>query len=334
MKHPSSNRRAAVVAMLLVMMLSQGTAVPEDAGARQAAVGRQGGESLSAGSQEVSPTYYAAFLSLARSVYADLQRARRAALDREAMGLRLALDEARGSLHRLLRPPAVMALHTQLQSLRSNLKDRRAGLDDDLWVPVEAEINDVLMSAPDDIKTKAAEAVRRGRAAARAGDWAAASKQLDIITTSLQYGLGMFPLPKVEQNLDSAWASAILREPDWAGALEAVQSALATFHWYTRNSAHGLLAAYDQVVSAYVLATGPHFRSDQEQQVVDYLAKAEAELATTPGGRRLAEEARGLVDKVKPSWSEIKQLLQDIHSEIEYERQRAEERYWDAIASG
>ena len=59
--------------------------------------------------------------------------------------------------------------------------------------------------------------------------------QLDVVTSSIQYSLGMFPLQKVKEDLDAARATASLSKPDWAGTLEAVQSALAAFHWYTRQ---------------------------------------------------------------------------------------------------
>ena len=283
----------------------------------------EGVGSLAVGNHGVPNCYDPLLLSLGRSVYADLQRARRAALNKESTNLQVALLEARDTIHRLELPSQLMALDAQLQIIRNDLKDRSKAMDDELWVPVEAEIDAVLVYVPDDAKTRVTEAVGKGEAAARAGDRETASAQLDVITSSMQYSLGMFPLHKVKEDLDVAWATANLPKPDWAGTLEAVQSALATFHWYTRQSAHDLLTAYNEVVNAYVLATGPRFRPDQKQQVLDYLSTAERELGSVPGGRALAEKAGALIDKVEPQGSDIKVLLTDIQSRIQDEQNTA-----------
>ena len=82
---------------------------------------------------------------------------------------------------------------------------------------------------------------------------------------------------------------------------------------------------------AYALAAGPQFRPDQRQKVLDYLGRAEKDLSDTPGAGPLAAEAHGLIDKVDPPGRDIKMLLQDIQSQIDLQRQRAENHYWDAI---
>jgi hypothetical protein len=294
----------------------------------------EGSGSLAIGNHGVPRFYDPLLLSLGRLVYADLQRARQAALNKESTNLQVALQEARDTIHRLELPSQVMALDAQLQIIRNDLKDRSKGMDDELWVPVEAEIDEVLVYVPDEVKPRVTEAVRKGKAAARAGDRETALAQLDVVTSSIQYSLGMFPLQKVKEDLDAAWATASLSKPDWTGTLEAVQSALAAFHWYTRQSAHGLLAAYNDVVSAYVLAAGPRFRPDQKQQVLDYLSAAERELESVPGNHSLAKKAEGLIDKVEPQGSDIKVLLNDIQSRIQDERQSAADRYRDQIGRG
>jgi hypothetical protein len=292
------------------------------------------GGSLAVGNHGVPRFYDPLLLSLGRLVYADLQRARQAALNKESTNLQVALQEARDTIHRLELPSQVMALDAQLQIIRNDLKDLSKGMDDELWVPVEAEIDEVLVYVPDEVKPQVKEAVRKGKAAARAGDRVTASAQLDVITSSIQYSLGMFPLSKVKEDLNAAWATASLPKPDWTGTLEAIQSALAAFHWYTRQSAHGLLAAYNDVVSAYVLAAGPRFRPDQKQQVLDYLSAAERELESVPGSHSLAEKDGRLIDKIEPQGSDIKVLLNDIRLRIQDERQRAAERYRDQIGRG
>lgn len=271
-------------------------------------------------------------LSLGRSVYADLQEARQAALNKRITNLRVSLQEARETLHRLRLPGQVVALQNQLRVIRNDLQDRSKSLDDELWVPVEVEIDEVLVYAPEKIRTKTSAAIKKGRSAAHKGDSETAMAQLDVVTSSLQYSLGIFPLHKVKQDLETAWLTASLPKPDWTGTLEAVQSALATFHWYTRVPIHGLLAAYDNVISAYVLASNPAFRPDQEHQVLEYLTKAQNNLSRAPGGEPLVKKVRGLIDRIKPQGSEIKGLLDDIQLQIHLQRQQAEDQYRDAIS--
>jgi len=294
----------------------------------------EGGGSLAVGNHGVPERYDPLLLSLGRSVYADLQRARLSALNKESTNLQVALQEARDTIHRLESPSQVMALDAQLQIIRNDLKDRSKDMDDELWVPVDAEIDEVQVYVPDELKPGLREAVNKGMAAARAGDRKTATAQLDVVTSSMQYSLGIFPLHKVKEDLDVAWATASLQKPDWAGALEAVQSALAAFHWYTRQSAHHLLAACNDVVSAYVLATSPRFRPDQKQQVLDYLSSAERELNRAPGDSSLAEEVEELIDKLEPQGSDIKALLNNIQARMQDERQNAANRHRNQTMRG
>lgn len=306
--------------VLLVLACSQGAAgVAPGEGAWESPSAWEAHGSAAAGNHAVLEDYDPLLLILGRSVYADLQRARQAALNKQSTNLQVSLQEAGDTIHRLELPSQVMALDAQQQIIRNDLKERSKVMDEELWVPVEAEIDQVLVYLPKGVKPGVTGAVSKGRTVARAGDGETAPAQPDVVTSSMQYSLGMFPLHKVKEDLDVARATASLAKPDWAGTLEAVQSALAAFRWYSRQSGHGLLTAYNDVVNAYVLATGPRFRPDQKQQVLDYLSSAERELGGTPGGRPLSEEARGLVDKVEPHGADIRVLLNDIQSRIQDE---------------
>jgi cytochrome bd-type quinol oxidase subunit 2 len=44
-----------------------------------------------------------------------------------------------------------------------------------------------------------------------------------------------------------------LPQPNWAASLEVLQSVLASFHWYTRDTTHGLLAAWVMLSAAAVV---------------------------------------------------------------------------------
>jgi len=323
-----------VAAIALPVMAGAGAQPASRPGEQWLPVLSWGGSSLyQAGNQRIPLKYDTVLLSLGRSVYADLQRARQAALNRETTNLQVAIREAEQTVHRLQMPAEALPLVEQLQIIRNDLKDRSKDLDQELWVPVEAEIDDVMVYAPEAVKASTHEAIHQARAATAAVDRARATQQLDIVTSSLQYSLGVFPLLKVSRDLDAAAASASLAQPDWAGVLEAVQSALATFHWYTREPARGLLSAYNNVINAYILATGPVIDNarDPEWKAVDYLMHAQSELDKIADGKALAEKAGDLASQNEPRGSDIKSLLNDIQSQIHVEQQRAEVRYWESI---
>jgi hypothetical protein len=296
---------------------------------------------MNVGNQGVPRQFNPLLLELGRTVYANLQSARQAVLNKNAELLRADLQGARETLRRLQMPAQMIALDAQLTVIRNDLKDRSKALDADLWVPIEAEINDVLVYVPDNLKAGTRQAVHKARTAARRGDRAGVSKQLDVVTSSLKYSLVMFPLHKVWQDVQTASHSASLPLPDWTAALEAIQSAMASIHWYTQVPIHGLLAAYNAVINAYALEISPHFRPGQKQLVMDYLSQAERELSASagaqqPGTEQLRGEVRALIkqasfDKTVPRQRNIRLLLNDIQSQIHNLWQQAERSYWKTI---
>jgi YfdX protein len=281
--------------------------------------------------------YNPLLLTLGRMVYADLQRARQAALHKQPTNLTVALDEARDTVHRLRLPTGVMALDAQLQVIRNDLHDTAKHPDESLWVPVDAEISRVLVYAPDEVGNRVREALRTGRSAAGQGDTETAEGQLNVVASSMQYSLGMFPLNKVRTDLNAALTSATeLPGPDWNGALDAVQDALATFHWYTQRPAFDLLAAYDDVLSAYNLARGMYAHPEQWRRVSEYLRRAQHRLEVTPDGWGLARLAGESIYRVElqrnDAGSSIKYLLNALQSHIQQQRQQARDRYRKSAA--
>jgi len=335
MKQSKRNALVIVSAVALLAVLSTRVTAVFGAGEEWQPVLTWRGSSLYQVEHHRVPSQYdPVLLVLGRSVYADLQRARQAALDREPTNLRVAIREAGETVHRLQQPPEATPLREQLEIIRNDLRDRSKGLDRELWVPVEAEIDDVLVSVPDEVKARAHEAIQKAGEAAAQGDRKRVAEQLDVVTSTLEYSLGIFPLSKVGVDLDSAQASASLEPPDWTGALEAVQSALATFHWYTRVPAHALLSAYNNVVNAYVLAAGPIMRDGQPREIIGYLTRAQSELEGVPDGKALVDEVRHLIDNEEPQGRDIKSLLGHIQDRMRAEQQQAEVRYWESIGPG
>jgi hypothetical protein len=314
----------------VVNAANQGMATPGNHDQWRSPVPGADGSLFQVDSQRIPPEYDLVLLALGRSVYEDLQRARQAALNRESTNLRVAIQEAREMLRRLQLPEETRLLEKQLQIIRHDLRDRSKELDNEVWVPVEAEIDAGLVYVQEGEQAAARQGINKAGTVTE-GAREHVPEQLDVVTPTLKYSLGVFPLARVKEDLEAAQASASLSEPDWTGSLEAVQTALATFHWFTRLPSHGLLSAYNDVVNAYVLAAGPAIRDDQQWKILQYLDRAERALGNTPDGRMLAGKVRALVDKGEPQGSDIRSLLNEIQSRIRSGRQHAEVRYWQSI---
>ncbi|MEZ5543467.1 MAG: YfdX family protein [Pseudomonadota bacterium] len=326
--HP---RLTIAIAAVLAVVTTGAMATAAGTGtAWEPVLSRQDG-SLDRLGQHVPPQYDLALLALGRAVYADLQRARQAVLDRKTTNLYTALREASETVRRLQRPAEYAPLRAQLQIIRNDLADRGKQLDQTLWVPVMAEVDDVLVYLPGQAQARTRTALRQARAAAAAGTRGQVAAQLDVVTASLEYSLGVFPLDRVGADLDAARRSAGTKPPDWSGALEAVQSALAAFHWYTRVPARALLSAYNDAISAYVLATGPLIADDQPLEITGYLARAERALGGLPDSQGLVARIRTLIERKEPGGAGIRQLLDAIQARIRAEQEQARVQYWTAV---
>jgi hypothetical protein len=210
------------------------------------------------GGQDIAHSGDMLLLTLGRSVYVDLQRAMQAALsNNEITNVRVALQEARDALDRLLLPSeteALDSLDARLPFVSSQPVGTGTPPGADLWVPVGAQGDDIWLYAP----------ARAGAGTDRTGPPVyPGAKHLNVVTSSTQYSLGVFPLQRVSRYLESARASANSGQPDLAAVRNAVQRALAAFQWYGSGTAPGPYAIYDDVADARVVAAGPGFRADR-----------------------------------------------------------------------
>jgi hypothetical protein len=334
MKQSKHNALVMVSAVVVLAVLAARVTVAAAAGEEwQPVQPRQEISQQDIRDQRVPPRYDPVLLALGRSVYADLQRARQAALDRQATNLRVSIREARETVRRLLGPVEAEPLHEQLEIIRNDLRDRSKQLDSELWVPVEAEIDDTLVYVPESVRTQAHEAIRKAREAASQDDREGVAQQLDVVTSSMEYSLGIFPPGRVKANLESAAASASLSPPDWAAALEAVQSAMATFHWYTQLPVHALLDAYNDVVDAYVLAAGPVMHDGQKWRIDRYLLRAQRDFERLPDNEALVSATQRLIEARQPQRQEIRALLGHVQERIHTEQAQSRDRYWKSIGT-
>lgn len=329
-----SQQNVYVVASAVVLLVALAARVPAVSAADgewQPVLPWQGKSLNQVETYRVPSQYDLVLLALGRSVYADLQQARQAALDREVTNLRVAIREARDTVRRLQSPMEAKPLQEQLAIIRNDLRDSSKDLDEGMWVPVEAEIDATLVDVPEDVKARAHAAIHEARKAVAQADRQQVAEQLDIVTATMEYSLGVFPLGKVREDLDSAQASASLSPPDWTGTLEAVQSALASFHWYTQAPVHALLSAYSDAVNAYVLAAGPVIRDDQRWEIIGYLTRVKKELEGAPDSRALLDEVGKLIDTEEPQGKEIRLLLAHIQERMRIEQAQSVAQYWKTI---
>lgn len=266
-------------------------------------------------------------LVLGRQVYADLQQARQAALNRQAGALRAALNSARENLAQLSLPPALMALKAQTQIVANNLADPTRPVDAGLWIPIDAELKAVSLYLAPENRAQAQVAAGAGRVAAAQGDRKLAGVQLNLLVSLLSHEVGAFPLQRVRADMQSAWSSASLPQPYWKGVLEAVQSALAEVHWVTGVNARPLLSAYTDATNAYVLWP------QRKQSAIDYLGRAQQALSALPDGAGLAADAHRLMEKNNLGDADIKHLITAIGRRIDAERAAWREKLFDTFVA-
>jgi hypothetical protein len=254
-------------------------------------------------------------LAQGRHVYADLQRTRAAALRRRAANLRVALTEARDTLHRLSSSREEAGLRAQMEIIRNDLQDEAKLPDADLWDPVVADLDTVYANAPPQQYSKNLEAARKGRAAAAKGQSKAVEHELEVVLRSRDLGAGVYPLERVFEDIDSALQSADLKTPDWDAALAAIVSALGQIHWLTRNDVLALIQAYNAAVAAYGAW------SQQKETAIQYLAKYKQILDRTPGGSALARKANKLIENPELTREDLRALADERQSRIRHRRE-------------
>jgi hypothetical protein len=266
-------------------------------------------------------------LALGRQVYADLQQARGAALNRQAGQLRAALESARAKITLLSLPPALVTLKAQMQIIANNLADTSRPVDADLWIPIDAELDKVSLYLAPENQVQAHIAAKAGRLAAVKGDRQMAGVQGELLVSYLQQTMGAFPLRPVSADIQSAWSSASLPQPYWKGALEAVQSALAEVRWVAGANADALLSAYTDTVNAYVLWP------QRRQSAINSLGKAQSALSALPGGAGLAADVRAVMEKNNLGDDDIRHLVDAISRRIDSERAAWREKLLDRFAA-
>lgn len=188
-------------------------------------------------------------------------------------------------------------------------------------MPVSAALEHDLIVMPTAAAGQARHAANE-KSAAEAAEKKSTTQPVDELMSAVHYDVQVFPLRKVQEDVNAARRSANLPKPYWPGVLEAVRSALATVHPFSDIRAHGLLQAYYLAADAYALWPN-------KTEVASYLEKAAQELRKTGGSDAnvLAEQAEWLVKKNDLRPEELKFLVNSLRQHIQLRRQQAEMNY-------
>ncbi len=257
-------------------------------------------------------------LSEGRQVYDDLKDAEAAAQQRNTIDVRLALADTVRDLGALETPSAVRGLKAQRKVIQGDLKKSEKLSADDLWVPISAALEHDLIVVPTATASQARHVASK-KTTAESTEKKSAVQPGDELMSSVRYDVQVFPLHKVQEDVNSARRSANLPEPYWPGVVEAVRSALATVRSFSNIQAHGLLKAYYLAADAYSLWPN-------KPEVIHFLKETAQELRKTGGSDAnvLAEHVEWLVKRNDLQPDELRFLVNDLRQHIELQRQQTE----------
>ncbi len=286
----------------------------------------------------LSPDYANHLFSQSKGVYSHLQLARQAALNKNMPAFRSAIALTQRDIKNLQLPDPVKSLDERLSIIYQDIKrkdfsdNEESNIYTERWIPVEQKLGNALLYYTNSFQQKARASVRKGQQATKRNDHKTALTSWNELVLASDYNIGVFPLTRVNQDIDSAIQSVNYNKPYWPGAIEAIQSALATFHWFSQTNSHNLLTAYTDVVGAYALASAPYYEDGQRQTILNQLIKAENALKKTTGEEVLQAKTKALISKVVPTPEDIKSLLVSIHQRVIQQRHQAEKQYLQNIS--
>ncbi|MGC1953957.1 MAG: hypothetical protein WA970_15590 [Gammaproteobacteria bacterium] len=316
MKRTGYLQKVALGAALSALCL--GPAVPDEVPIVSSAVSEVGAATFADISQ-IPLGFSLQILSEGRQVYEDLNDAQAAAQQHNTIDVRLALADTVRDLGALETPSAVRALRAQRKIIQGDLKKSEKLSADDLWVPISAALEHDLIVVPTTTAGQARHVASKKTAAESAEKKSAVQPVDDELMSAVRYDVQVFPLRKVQEDVNSARRSADLPQPYWPGVVEAVRSALTTVHSFSNIQAHGLLKAYYLAADAYSLWP-------DKPEVIRYLKKTAQELRKTGGSDAnvLAEHVEWLVKRNDLQPDELKFLVDDLRQHIQLQRQQTE----------
>ncbi len=250
-------------------------------------------------------------LATARKLYRNLLRAQDAAERQDDIDVHIALNSANDTLDALYTPSAMQALRQQSAIIREDLKREGKPIDDELWLPLQAELDTFRISLPAERYKAATSAVGRGAAAAQNGDKTKAVAALDEIEDSLERRYALLPLGTIRGDLRSAQNALEPDPPYWHGIAEAMASALTSIHWVTTVEANGWISAYTSALSAIeALPADP----DAARQ---WLRTTATHLQDFPQARDVADRASRLSQDNHLTPDALQALIDDIAAHLQ-----------------
>ncbi|MEJ2058968.1 MAG: hypothetical protein P8Y64_00565 [Gammaproteobacteria bacterium] len=271
--------------------------------------GNQGGENVM-DIRGIPADFSLKLLSDGRDIYHDLQRSLESEQNRDIQNTLLYLRAAHDRIGDLDASPELASVRAQTDIIRTDLEDQSKRPAADLWIPVHAELSDVLVGADPKTRARLLDDLRQGQQATSRAERKIATARLNDLLDVIDYRFEVIPLNHVREDVNAALRSATLPEVDWHAVREATRHAIGLTEWLTRSESHGLVLAYYDVVDAYY--TWPWHKSRARHD----LAMAANDLRKTAGERVLAETASKLATAGHDTMAELVKLRAALLSRI------------------
>ncbi len=246
----------------------------------------------------------------ARELYKNLRLARDASQHRDEVDARLGLVNAKSVVDAMYQPNSLRKLMQQTAAIRVELGKPRGSLNQHLWLPLQAQLDDYRISIPASDYDAAKQAVATGIAAVRRGERSRAQDSLGQIENILTRHFTLLPLDKIRGDLQAAENALDPYPPYWRGVTEAMQSALDSVERVTTTQHNDWSSAYMSAVEAIKAMPA---EPDMARQ---WLRSTAAHLKTLQGGTNLAERAQRLAERDKPPVAALYDLIDNIGAHV------------------
>lgn len=246
---------------------------------------------------------------MGRELYKELRRAQEASAEHDEIDTRLALNNASNVVNRLYTPSEVQALRRQTSIIREDLKQQGKPLDKALWLPLDAQLDQLKLLLPRQGYKAATAALDKARSAVKQSDRTKAGLALDQIEESLTRHYALMPLGTIRSDLRSARDALDPYPPYWEGITEATGSALASIRWISTVHAKGWISAYLTAIEA------GNELPDHPEMAQQLLRRTALSLAGDGAGD-LHDLAEDLSDNSHPSARSVDKLIAAIGKRV------------------
>jgi hypothetical protein len=248
-------------------------------------------------------------VGMGRELYKGLRLAQEASGRHDEIATRLELSNASNVVDQLYNAAEVQVLRRQASRIREDLKRQGKHLNKALWLPLDAQLDQLRLLMPRQGFNVAKAALNKGRRAVKLDDKTQANIALDQIEEALTRRYALMPLGTIRSDLRSARSALDPYPPYWKGITEATGSALASIRWISTVHAKGWITAYLTAIEA-------------GDEIPDHPLTARRLLRSTAlslpkeNANDLYAMAENLSQKAHPSAKAVAKLIADIGERV------------------